>query len=456
MSPIEDDDDENLSGLRALGFVSILTDSRSLTTEEVLAYLEAVRKYRPQLSRDQCFNYHYILTYFSGYGGCDSNGRVYILLDAGKPDDKIYIDWIVSILKNRYSKHHSCILLFELYRHQSSSNASPRLPYDNNFVVAISGLNETPPSGDVSEWTDKLCDALMKCNIPLTDILDKLPGQYVSGAAGTLFLNGIIIIHFEFTSFYIFLIEKLANEKAQLVKQPSGQTSGVMLMVTVPSLRGVSKDKSKILNTFRDHLNFKIIKDHDSSPVDYDNVLALIKAVAYYQDYGDSYKFFAFYYSGYGGSDNGRPYIQLSEPGSPNPQRIYLDWIVSLFSQKVKSPLPCLMFFELCSESANDSLLLLPNGRKFLVAMSGLNTTDIGRLKEGGGGIWTHKLCDYIEKIDEPITVLLDKTQNELPELACQYVSSIGFMYLQKSKQVYAKFKLCNVVLVFSISTAAN
>ena len=96
-----------------------------------------------------------------------------------------------------HDKHHwACVLLFELYRHQSSSNASPCLPYyDNNFVVAISGLNDTPPSEDVSEWTDKLCDALMKYNVPLTDILDKLPGQYVSGAAGILFLNGIIIIY---------------------------------------------------------------------------------------------------------------------------------------------------------------------------------------------------------------------------------------------------------------------
>ena len=122
--------------------------------------------------------------------------------------------------------------------------------YDNNFVVAISGLNDTPPSEDVSEWTDKLCDALMKYNVPLTDILDKLPGQYVSGAAGILFLNGIIIIVLNLLVF-IFLIEKLANKKTQLVKQPSGQTSGVMLMVTVPSL---SKDKSKIFNTFRNHL----------------------------------------------------------------------------------------------------------------------------------------------------------------------------------------------------------
>ena len=110
------------------------------------------------------------------------------------------------------------------------------------------------------------------------------------------------------------------------------------------------------------------------------------------------------------------------------------------------------MFFELCSESANDSLLLLPNGKKFLVAMSGLNTADNGRSKEGGSGIWTHKLCDYIEKFDEPITVLLDKIQDELPELTCKYVSSIEFMYLQ-SKQVFANY---DIILVFSISNAAN
>lgn len=196
-----------------------------------------------------------------------------------------------------------------------------------------------------------------------------------------------------------------------------------MLMVTSPKLLGASEDKSRILSTFKS-LEFTVIED--DAPVDYNNVLALIKAVAYYGSYPVSYKFFAFYYSGYGGSDNGRGYIEFDD------QRIYLDWIVSLFNQKV-SPQPCLLFFELCSRSAypDDSVLLIPSRRKFLVATSGLNTVDVGRTIRGGK--WTQTLCDNIDKCDKPITALIKETQNQLLELSSQFLCSTGLVYL-KSK----------------------
>ena len=183
-------------------------DPKTPPNTKYLAYFKAMTYPQAENHEDLIEHYgnsskfHYTVSYFCGYGGCDSNGHVYILLNDGNPDiDKVYIEWIVSALKDRHSnenKNHFCILLFELYRHQSSSNATPHLPHADNFIIAMSGLrNETPTGNAVSEWTDKLCNALVNCNIPLTDILDKIEKeladqspQHVSGA-DILFLNGM-------------------------------------------------------------------------------------------------------------------------------------------------------------------------------------------------------------------------------------------------------------------------
>ena len=239
--------------------------------------------------------------------------------------------------------------------------------------------------------------------------------------------------------------DKTVIGKTDLVhmQMNKNQTNGVVLVVTSPDFR---KDKNIVVGAFRQFEGYTVIVD-DESPVDYKNVLALIKAVAYYHGYGDSNKVFGFYYSGYGGSDNGRAYIQLGNTDLPE-ERIYLDWIVSLYGQSKKRFLPCLMFFELCSKSASDSeLLLLPNRSMSLVAASGLHTAGAGRTggcriggRHTGVGKWTQKLFKCIQENDGPITSLIDKAHNELHKLdklvGCSYVCSV---YLEKRQSNFTE-----------------
>lgn len=178
------------------------------SVKECLAYFN-VMKYDPTLPDDKGYcpiprktsKYRYIISYFSGYGGCDPNGEVYVYLSE-TTDKKVYIKWILSLLKERYNKTHPCILLFELYCHSSyTGEIAPCLQHEEeNVIIAISGFKKEPPSCDVvSTWTAKLCEALEKRNIPLTDILDDIEGelsdqspQHVS-RTGTLFLYGMLV-----------------------------------------------------------------------------------------------------------------------------------------------------------------------------------------------------------------------------------------------------------------------
>ena len=110
------------------------------------------------------------LLYFTGYGGCDSNGQVYILL-RDKPEQKVYLYQIVSKLQGKCP----CILLFELSCRTGNDIASPtlRLPTCNNFVVAISSLiREEKRNNDGGIWTKYLCDTVKEYQFPMTTILD--------------------------------------------------------------------------------------------------------------------------------------------------------------------------------------------------------------------------------------------------------------------------------------------
>lgn len=199
----EKDPEKVVDTFSSLQFSPLVTEQPSV--DEMLAYFEAIRKYNPTRPDDKghCLvdpktsNLHYILSYFSGYGGCGPNGEVYVYLDE-TTQKKVYINWIVNVLKQRYNEKHSCVLLFELYCHPSyTDDITPSLPSEDNFIIAISGFKKSiPPFDNVSKWTEKICQALESCNIPLTDILasiekelfDQSP-QHVS-CTGTLFLNG--------------------------------------------------------------------------------------------------------------------------------------------------------------------------------------------------------------------------------------------------------------------------
>ena len=112
------------------------------------------------------------LLYFTGYGSCDSNGQVYILL-GDKPEQKVKLYEIVSTLQGKCP----CTLLFELSCRTRDDIASPilRLPTCNNIVVAISSLTqEEKRNNDGGIWTKNLCDTVKEYDnrIPMTTILD--------------------------------------------------------------------------------------------------------------------------------------------------------------------------------------------------------------------------------------------------------------------------------------------
>ena len=208
------------------------------------------------------------------------------------------------------------------------------------------------------------------------------------------------------------------------------ECSGTLLVVT-DSRDEFTKDGDKIMKIFEDKtVNFATIKD--TSTVNCNNVIAIIEAVANFA-YSQYYKFFAFYYSGYGGYDlpddgcdpNGqhRVYLKIGD------EKVYLDWIVSLYQQRLLNRLPCMLLFELCLQQDDPppSIRLL-SYNNIVIAISGL--------KKGGrdtdGGIWTRHLCDHINKYDLPITTILDLTQSVLPStMSPQYVASTGLMYLK-------------------------
>jgi hypothetical protein len=176
--------------------IACITENKP-SVDDILSDFKAIADYDPKMikgsSLAETSSYHYIFSYFSGYGGCEPDGRFYVYLE----EEKIYVDWIVSILKRRYEKRqrHPCILLFELCYSDSDTSGmrvAPVLDHGDNFVVAISGF--TSSKSESGAWTAKLCEQLTSNNLPLTDILDDIgreladqKPQYVS-SAGALFL----------------------------------------------------------------------------------------------------------------------------------------------------------------------------------------------------------------------------------------------------------------------------
>ena len=231
--------------------------------------------------------------------------------------------------------------------------------------------------------------------------------------------------------------ENLVKSKYNDIVKPkcegdNEERNGTLLVVTQDEF---TKDGDKMMVLFQqEDINFATIKDTNTA-VDCDNVMAIIKAVANFA-YSTFYKFFAFYYSGYGGYDppgdscdpNGqhRVYLKLGD------KKVYLDWIVSLYQQRLHNYLPCMLFFELCLQQDDPPpTIQLPSCDNIVIAISGLNNVSIGR--DTNGGIWTQHLCDNIKKHDLPITTILDLTRNLLPStISSQYIASTGLMYLKR------------------------
>ena len=156
----------------------------------------------------ECFHRQFAF-YFSGYGGYDHvNKRAYILTTE-KPEERVYLDWIVWVFKQNLQVLQKrkclpfCALFFELCLRDNNVVGPITLPCCDNFVIAISGLNKASRDAGGGIWTQCLSNNLTQVALPLTAILDlttkatkdqkvqesKLLPQYVS-LAGQLFFNG--------------------------------------------------------------------------------------------------------------------------------------------------------------------------------------------------------------------------------------------------------------------------
>lgn len=151
----EIDLDESLS---YLNFASLSIEENK--AEKVKEYFKVVSRNAPSLPEDTSgvrSRFRFFLSYFSGYGGCDKDGNIYLLL-GDQEDEVLYIKEIADILQkdeDLYFKKERvvCVLFFDLYLQDvTNRQGTPKLPmateYDH-IVIAFSGL-QTDTSSDWS------------------------------------------------------------------------------------------------------------------------------------------------------------------------------------------------------------------------------------------------------------------------------------------------------------------
>lgn len=160
------------------------------------------------------------------------------------------------------------------------------------------------------------------------------------------------------------------------------------------------------------------------------NLTAAISAISQFNKFSMYTVFLSLYYSGYGGVEEGRLYLK---PGEGD-VKYYVDWIVSLFSQRFIADMSCLIFLELCLPDDHPDVpptLQLTASSNMIVAVSGLHKASVGRSSQGGK--WTKKLCESLMKSKKlPLTDVLDSIGAELPELETHYISSARPIYIDK------------------------
>lgn len=160
-------------------------------SSDLLPFIKAISifPYAPRINSFLSF-------YFSGYGGKDSNDRIYLQLEG---EGKIYLDWILSLFRQRRYSHLPYFVLLELcLKYGPHSTVEVQLPvyYSDNCLVAMSGLHgdkisRTQMPEDNGKWTKKLCENIASSNRSFVDLLDvtgaklqDLDTQYLNNLQG--------------------------------------------------------------------------------------------------------------------------------------------------------------------------------------------------------------------------------------------------------------------------------
>ena len=184
---------------------------------------------------------------------------------------------------------------------------------------------------------------------------------------------------------------------------------------------GVDTDILNMGKVLRDHLNFVIYDvSAQGNPIIKD-IKAIISAASTYK-YPSSLKFVCFYYAGHGGSNDGHPYIMDEDRKQ---LRVTDDIISPFYPENAEHLDKCirLFFFDCCltDEGARDHgqydkkpLIIPPRGNCLVAYSTSLTTASRG--DDENGGFWTKHLSQNLQKLDAPLSTILDVTYKETVE----------------------------------------
>lgn len=217
--------------------------------------------------------------------------------------------------------------------------------------------------------------------------------------------------------------------------------------------QGTFTDVQEISRVFI-KLNFAVLPIHNPTSTRIDEAMKYASSDDFIPD---NFKYTVVYYAGHGGNNARGKFIM---PFSKTAEPYYIQ--ESIISKFVSQRKHHLFFFDCCltgcssvsstasrgsdtlqdSEDTQDDVpLFIPPHGTFLVAYStSLNEPASGDTFRGGK--WTRELCNNIEKYDLPITLILDKTWDDLVTKESgnrmtdkiqkpHYVSSVGLLSLR-------------------------
>lgn len=226
---------------------------------------------------------------------------------------------------------------------------------------------------------------------------------------------------------------------------------------------GTEIDIETVRNAFK-HLNYATFIVPESSS---EAIYRILETMSSKYAYRENIHSIVIYFSCHGGCVDGKGYIH-----SVDNKKVFInDDITSWFTPKKTASIgdrKCLFFFDCCLTVENEEeeqqqpakpatkhlpvpAFLPPDGKRLIAYATAKRTKATSNSERGS--IWTFTLFDHIVKYDLPITAILDKTCEEVPEESMKvgqlvqspfYASSLGtffFRGLFKSiKNIYNLF----------------
>ena len=211
---------------------------------------------------------------------------------------------------------------------------------------------------------------------------------------------------------------------------------------------GVDTDIHNMTKVLRDDVNFAIYDVSAQGNPNITDIKAVVSVASTYK-YPGSLKFVCFYYAGHGGSNDGHPYIVDED----RKQLRVTDDIISPFYPENAEHLHeriRLFFFDCCltDEGARDHgqydkkpLIIPPRGNCLVAYSTSLTTTSRG---DRSGGFWTRHLSQNLQKLDAPLSTILEVTYEETVKFCNEkyqqqiqvqgphYVSCVGPVWLRR------------------------